>query len=337
MKRWEPLATLVFPLLTVVSLGQNDYWQNVWLSIMLFTLLSVSWNLLAGFTGYISFGHAAFFAIGAYTTGILASPPVWLRLMAAGSFASVGSFLFAFPSLRIRGFVFAMVTLGMAEILHVVTLHGGSLTGGPQGMGVLFGGSQADVLVWAGTATSLVVFGALILPWTSFGRRLVALRGDELTAAALGINVSACKFVMFLLSAFTTGLAGALYALWLRFLEPSDVYSTTRLVAVLAANVFGGMIVPLGPVVGAVLMGALQEFTWVTSPFLHQVVFGLVILGFALWLPQGVLGTMYERQTARIAALVRKSSYDALGDDPYRFPADRLPSVDPPSAGGSLD
>jgi branched-chain amino acid transport system permease protein len=272
--------------------------------VSLLTLLSVSWNLLAGFTGYISFGHSAFFAVGSYAVALSTGMPYWLRLIGSGVIASAVGSLFTLPSLRFRGFVFAMVTLGLSEIMYVLALHGGSFTGGPHGVGVPFGGSQQDVLVMLGIATCLVTMVAVVIPGTDFGRALVALRNDEIAASSVGVNVVLCKFVMFVISAFSTGIAGGIYALWLGYVEPTDVFSTARLVAVLAANLLGGLTVPLGPFFGAVLVGILQEFTWVRSPFLHQAFFGSIILGFALLLPKGLLGALYERRSAQLAARV---------------------------------
>jgi branched-chain amino acid transport system permease protein len=296
----------VYPVTTAIMLGLNDYWQNVWLSVMLFTLLSVSWNMLSGMTGYISFGHAAFFAIGAYTAGILAGYASWIGIAAAGFAAAAFGLIFAAPSLRVRGLYFALATLGMAEILHVIALEWEGLTGGAAGLGVRFAGNQGDVLVLMCIVTSLVVAAALTLPSSRFGQRLIALRGDELAAASLGINTSLHKVAVFLASAFTTGLAGALYALWLAFLEPGDVFSTQRLIAIIAMNIFGGIATPLGPVIGA-LLALLQEAVWAVSPFLHQAFFGLCILVFGLWLPKGIVGVFNERAAGRAAAGARRT------------------------------
>lgn len=305
----------IYPVVTAVALGANDYWQNVWLSVMLFTLLAVSWNLLSGLTGYISFGHAAFFAVGAYTAGLMVAYPVWLSVPAAGIAAALFGLAFAAPSLRVKGLYFALVTLGMAEILHVVTLQWEDLTGGPLGLAVAYKGSQRDMLVLMCIATSLVVGGAVAVPSTRFGRRLIALRGDEIAAENLGIDTARHKTAVFLASASTTGIAGALYALWLGFLEPGDVFSTHRLIAIVAMNIFGGMATPLGAVIGASL-ALLQEAMWAISPFLHQAFFGLCILVFGLWFPKGILGAFEERIARRNAAAARRELEEASSVGP---------------------
>lgn len=307
--KYLPLIVLAFPLLTVVSFTLNEYWRNVWFSIMLFALLATAWNLLAGFTGYISFGHGGLFAVGAYSAANLVSWPIWVVIPMAGLVATVVGIAFALPSLRIKGLFFAILTLGLAQILRVIALNLPDLTGGSLGLVVQNPQSQDSMLIALCIILVPTVLFAVLLPQTNFGRQLIALRSNEVAAAACGINVWKHKMIMFLLSAFATGMGGAVYGTWLGFLEPSDLFSTDRLVAILAMNIFGGLTVPLGPVLGAVILGTLGETTWAALPFLHQAVYGLCILIFGLWIPQGLLGAWRTRSNARAAQASRARLY----------------------------
>jgi branched-chain amino acid transport system permease protein len=300
---------LVFPLITLLTFASNEYWRNVCFSILLFALVATAWNLLAGFTGYISFGHGGLFAVGAYTAANLANWPIWLAIPAAGLVTAAVGVAFAVPSLRTRGLFFAILTLGLSQILLVVVLNLPDLTGGSLGLVVQNTQSQDSMLIALCVILVPTVLLSISLPRTNFGRQLIALRSNEVAAAACGINVWQHKMVMFLLSAFATGMAGAVYGSWLGFLEPSDLFSNDRLVAILAMNIFGGLAVPLGPVLGAFILGSLGEVTWAALPFLHQAVYGLCILIFGIWVPRGVLGAWRARSNARAAEASRARLY----------------------------
>lgn len=298
-KNLSPLAWLVIVLVLLglalfPSLG-NPYAVSLVLSIAMYVALTASWNILAGYCGYVSFGHVVFWGIGAYATVILATKaglPWPAALVAGGGVASLLAVVVAQPILKLSGVYFAISTLALAEAMRVLTSYFRALTGGG-------GGIYMSTPLPLNTAYYLMIAIAAVcvaftytLNFTRFGRSLIAIRENELAAESLGIDTIARKAQAFVVSAFFAGLTGGAYVLNVAFIDPGTAYDISLTLRAIMMAMFGGIGTVLGPVIGAVGFQSLSETLWANFPFIHKALLGALIIALVLLLPQGILTTM---------------------------------------------
>lgn len=295
-RRWLPVLAAVAAVPLVV---RNEYVLNTAVLAGIYIVLTSSLNITNGYTGLFSFGHAAFYGIGAYTAAILATRfgwSFWLTLPAGGAVAAAFGVLLALPTLRLGGIFLALVTIGFQEITYLVTLNWIALTRGPMGIpGVpppaLLGFEVTNnrgfyYIVLALDVLTLFVISRLVT--SRVGRTFVAIREDELAAQASGIAVFAAKVKAFVIATFFAGLAGAVFAHHARFVS-ADSFRLDETFAILTMLIVGGLGSLLGPVVGAVVLVILPE----ASRFLAEyrgVVYGLILIGVILFRPEGIAG-----------------------------------------------
>ena len=274
---------------------------------VIWALLAASWDLLSGYTGQVSFGHAGFFALGAYTAAAASkhlglSP--WLGLALGAAVAAVVGLGTGFPALRLRGHYLALVTLALAELIRLTAQNWLAVTGGPFGIydfGSFTGLSatgipraQAVYLLVAaivGTGVGAMLF---VCRRTRAGRAFRAIREDEVLAESLGINTTVYKLLAFGLSSGLAGLAGTLYAYYIQLVSPTvATAATTSLVIGMA--VFGGLGTIWGPALGALLLYAINEGLRFIGVVYNLVAVGLVIMVFVIFLPRGLAGLRFGR------------------------------------------
>ncbi|GAH94483.1 unnamed protein product, partial [marine sediment metagenome] len=248
----------------------NSYYLNVLVFVGIYSLITIGLSLLMGYTGQISLGHAAFFGLGAYTSGVLSTKfgvSPWLALL-AGIFVTGGiAFLIAAPALKLKGHYLAMATLAFGYIVFIVFNQASSLTGGPSGFGQIprfrLGNFllRSDVhyyyLVW--TLVIVVLLVSLNIIHSRVGRALRSIHEGELTANIMGVNTAKYKIQVFVLSAVYASLAGSLYAHFITFLNPTPFgfHFSIVLVAMVAV---GGMSSVWGAMIGAALLTILPEY-----------------------------------------------------------------------------
>jgi len=268
----------------------------------IWALLAASWDLLSGYTGQISFGHAGFFALGAYAAAAAtkhAGVSPWLGLLVGATIAAAVGLLAGFPALRLRGHYLALVTLGLAEITRLVAQNWLALTGGPFGIHDFrsFPGLPADALAYR-QAMYLVVVALVavsiavmyhVCERTNAGRAFRAIREDEVLAQTLGIGTTRYKLLAFTLSSGFAGLAGALYAYYVQLVSPS-VASAATTSLIIGMAVFGGLGTLWGPVLGALLLYGLYEGLRFVGVVYNLIAVGLVIMVFVIYLPRGLAG-----------------------------------------------
>ncbi len=285
----------------------DEYLRHLLTSSLTLALLALAWNLLGGLAGQISFGHAAFFGLGAYGAGILAKRGVdpWLALCLGAGVALLGGLL-ALPTLRLRGPYFALAMLAYAEVLRNLAILLEGLTGGAAGLfsipglhlpGVDFGAKLPNLYV----ALALLALGAGVafrLRYGPLGLGLAALH-DEEAARAGGVPVFRLKAQALFLSAFLAGLAGAFQALYIRFLEPPYAFSPEWSVYPLVASFLGGRGTVIGPILGtlALYLGAELVVKQVLVRGYHILTGALVVL-VVLGLRRGLLGFLEDRYAA---------------------------------------
>ena len=274
---------------------------------VIWALLAASWDLLSGYTGQVSFGHAGFFALGAYTAAAASkhlglSP--WLGLALGAAVAAVVGFGTGFPALRLRGHYLALVTLALAELIRLTAQNWLAVTGGPFGIydfgsftGLPATGiprAQAVYLIVAAIVGAGVGAMLYVCRRTRAGRAFRAIREDEVLAESLGINTTVYKLLAFGLSSGLAGLAGTLYAYYIQLVSPTvATAATTSLVIGMA--VFGGLGTIWGPALGALLLYAINEGLRFIGVVYNLVAVGLVIMVFVIFLPRGLAGLRFRR------------------------------------------
>jgi branched-chain amino acid transport system permease protein len=293
---WLPVVAAVAALPLFV---RSEYVLNTAVMAGIYVILASSLNITNGYAGLFSFGHAAFYGIGAYTAAILATRLGWpfvLTLPAAALVAAAVGAALAVPTLRLSGIFLALVTIGFQEIAYLVTLNWMSLTRGPMGIpGVpppaLLGWELASnreelYLILGFDLVTLFVLARIVT--SRLGRRFVAIREDELAAEASGVATFRAKVMAFVIATFFAGLAGALYAHHARFVS-ADSFRLDETFVILTMLIVGGMGSLLGPVFGAVLLVILPE----ASRFLAEyrgVVYGVILIAVILLRPEGIAG-----------------------------------------------
>jgi branched-chain amino acid transport system permease protein len=296
--RWFPPAlALTLVLLSVYPLWATGYGIRVMLQLFMWIALAQSWNLISGLTGYVSFGHVAFFGMGSYTTAILVVKGVaWpLAALGGGVMAVVLAFVIGWPCLRLKGPYFAIAMLGLNEVLRVMASYFEGLTGG--GLGLSLPTLDASVRIYyaMGLVAAAVTGLTYLIVTSRFGLRLMTIREDEVAAEAMGINTFQYKIYAFLLSAAAPGIVGGLAARDMGYIEPISVFPLLTTITMIVMVLFGGKGTIWGPVLGAVILFTFQELVWAHFPHAHQVLLGAIIVTVVLVMPRGILGVLQQK------------------------------------------
>ena len=245
----------------------------------------------------LSFGHVAFFGMGAYTTAILVTKLGWPWLLAClggGVMAMVLALVIGWPCLRLKGPYFAIAMLGLNEVLRVIVCYYEGLTGG--GSGLSMPTLHASVpIYYAMGLVALAVTGLTYVITSRFGLRLMTIREDEVAAEAMGIDTFRYKLYAFLLSAAAPGIVGGLAAREQGYIEPTSVFPLITTITMIVMVLFGGKGTIWGPVLGAVLLFTFQEIVWARFIYLHQLFFGGIIVAVVLLMPRGILGVLQQK------------------------------------------
>jgi branched-chain amino acid transport system permease protein len=284
--------------LAVLPLFASGYVISFTIQVFMWIALAGSWNLISGFTGYTSFGHVAFFGVGAYTGALLITRAGWPWLAAslAGCVpAAALALLIGYPCLRLKGPYFAIAMLGLNEVVRALVSYFESFTGGGSGISLPPILSIAPVYYAMGGAAIAVTLLSYLIMTSQFGLRLLSIREDEIAAETMGINTSLMKLYAFLLSALFPGIVGGLYAWYSSYIEPLGVFRLLTTITMIIMCLFGGKGTVLGPVLGAVLLSVFQELVWARFLFVHQAIFGALIVGVVLLMPRGIMGVLQER------------------------------------------
>jgi branched-chain amino acid transport system permease protein len=263
----------------------------------MYAILALSWNVVGGFAGYPSFATAAFFGFGAYTVSVLLNDGVSLALSIAIAF--VASFVLATllgaVLLRLRGHYFAIASLSLVEVLRELTNNATDLTGGGMGLNIpLAAGSgiMADATFFFFTMWGLLLATALMVIAVSaskLGFGLNCIRQNETAANMVGLNATLYKSIAFGLSACFVAAAGGIYAAWVHYIDPSDVFDVLYSVKPIVMALMGGLGSPLGVVSGAFIYLGLEEVVWRNYIQIHSGVLGVLIVMLLLFLPHGVI------------------------------------------------
>ncbi|MGE3680363.1 MAG: branched-chain amino acid ABC transporter permease [Bdellovibrionales bacterium] len=301
---WIGVAVVALAVSTIATFGVNAYLQQLVFYIAINVMLAASLNLVNGFCGQFSLGHAGFMAVGAYVSAMISMdlslfPEPFEQLnypiyaIAGGLCAAVAGFLVGMPSLRLRGDYLAIVTLGFGEIIRVILLNMNSV-GGARGLYGIPGTTSFAACVhaffWAG--------GTVLLLWhlvhSSYGRAFLSVREDEVAAECMGVNTTIVKVKAFVISSFFAGVAGSIFAHTTNALNPAS-FTFLKSVDVVIMVVLGGMGSLSGSIVGAIfvtllpeLLRPLQAYTGVD---LRMVIYSAALVLLMIWRPEGLFGS----------------------------------------------
>ena len=286
LTRGVPLLALYGIVLAGLNLGLiDDYLMATIATLCINIVLAVSLNLITGFTGQFSLGHAGFMAIGAYATGLITIAVPTVPGFIVGLLAALVGFLIGLPTLRLRGDYLAIATLGLAEIIRIV-LNNLEFTNGAAGLAGI-----PQMMDW--NWFFILTVGSVILIRnflrSSHGRNAIAVREDEIAAESIGVDATRAKVLSFTVGAFFGGLAGGMYASYFYFIKP-DTFGFLKSIDILVIVVLGGLGSLSGSVIAAIVLAAistvLQQFTAV-----RMILYALLLVVIMVFRPQGLMGS----------------------------------------------
>jgi branched-chain amino acid transport system permease protein len=305
---------LLFVFIVVYPLVFSLYQTNIMITALIYVMLALGLNIVIGLGGMLHLGYIAFFAVGAYTYGILNSffgIGFWVALPIGAFLATLAGILLALPVLRLRGDYLAIVTLGFAEIVRIVLNNSGRLTGGPQGIGGiprpgLFGIEMR--LSVATTYTYYIIVAAVLLTifvvWrfenSRLGRALVAMGEDDIAAESMGIDLMKTKVTAFALGSLWAGLGGVIFASRTTFINPAS-FTVWQSVIVLSCVVLGGMGSIPGAIVGALGLILIPEYLRAFSDY-RMLMFGAILVIMMVFRPGGLIQKKRKAYTFPVEA-----------------------------------
>jgi branched-chain amino acid transport system permease protein len=328
----RPAALTVLPLIVLalvfgtLPLWTDDYWIRVWTGVAMWAGLAASWNIIGGYAGYISFGHVAFFGIGAYATAILMQPGYdwnfFLTLPVGAVVAGLFALVVGWPTLRLRGAYFAIATWALAEalaqLINTLDFTGGSFglstPGNPSTWFFYYAMLIATILIY------LLVF--LLLERSRFGYKVKAVRDNEAAAQSLGINTTAVKLQAFMLSAALPAVLGGINAYWITFINPQSVLAGDVTDQMVVMVLIGGLGHLWGPALGAFVLYLAS--TWLNAEYggstSYIAMIGALLAIIILFLPDGLVGLFPRVRRMKLFRNMLSPSAVSPGSDPGAAP-----------------
>lgn len=307
------MAALLAAMLVLPALSSDPYVMHVLVVAMIFGIFASAWNLVTGFAGLKTFGHHAFFGLGAYGSALLAmhlglSP--WVTIWLGGLIAAAAGLLIGTPILRIRSMPHvAIVTLGFAEIVRICAANLSGLTRGEMGLWgipqfegftlpvvgrVTFTPADKVSFYYLALAMTVLVLAVIVrLMRSRTGLAMLAMRDGEDAAESLGVNLTRMKLMVFGLSAFIVGIAGALYAHYLSILTPASAVGVDLMISIIAMVLVGGLGTVSGPLAGALVLTVLIEAMRDLENY-RLLGYGALIVAIVMFLPKGLV-TLRQR------------------------------------------
>jgi branched-chain amino acid transport system permease protein len=286
------IAFVVLGVLPIV-VELSPYEHNLLSSSFIMIAGALAWNWMGGFVGQVSFGHAAMFGVGGFVAGRLVlsmhvpSPAAWIGgAVCAGAIALIGH-----PMLRLRGPYFSIATIGFGELARLVFTYWDSFTGGASGLAMPIDSVLKYQLYWWSLALAAVVgLGSYVIRHSSLGLKLLAIKADADAAADVGISTTYYQDLIFVLSGAVVGLSGAMYASYVGFIDPNDMFNFDRSIGFVLVAVIGGVGTSLGPMLGAVVFVLVRTYLLAKYPELYLGLYGLLLILIVLFEPLGLTG-----------------------------------------------
>ena len=293
----------------------SGYWVRVITTIFMYAVISQGINLMSGYMGYLPFGNAMFFGVGAYITAIGMSKGLsFLAVLPLAALTAIlVSILFGLPVLRLRGHYFAIATIGMSGALLAVVQNATEITGGAMGttLPIIDKSPEVTYNYFYLAMFSLMVITSLtiyLVIKSKFGFGIRSIKANEEAANSMGINTTYHKVIAWAISALFTSIAGALYAYWMSFIGPDEVFDIMIAVNTIVIMLIGGAGSILGPIIGAFVISLLSEVVWSTFLEYHLAVLGITIIIIVFFVPKGITGTIADFVKKRELRLRKKVS-----------------------------
>ena len=298
-----PIAIVSILLVLFPLLVESDYYRHIFILTLMWVVIGSSWNLLAGYTGQVSFGHAIFFGTGAYTAGLCVTKlgiSAWWGMLLGGPVALFVGLIIGWICFRLRGPYFALATIAIGEIFRLVATVWTSLTDGMQGILIIQTFRSKIPYYFLALFLAAACIAAVYLVMRSkWGYYFIAIREDQDAAEAMGVSSFRYKSLSLMISSFFTGLAGAFYMNYMGFIDPEVVFSLHYIsVMAILVGIIGGVGTLWGPPLGAFIMVWLQETfrsslfglapRWVSEG--HVLVFGLLVIFVIRYMANGIVG-----------------------------------------------
>jgi branched-chain amino acid transport system permease protein len=300
--RWSTLIVILL-LVAFPVLVPSDYYRHILILALMWVVIGSSWNLLSGFTGQVSFGHAIFFGTGAYAAGLCVTKlgiSAWWGMLLGGPAALLVGLVIGWICFRLRGPYFALATIAIGEIFRLVATVWRNFTDGMQGILIIQTfRSKIPYYYLALTLAAACIYAIYRVLNSKWGYYFVAIREDQDAAEAMGISSFRYKSLSLMISSFFTGLAGAFYMNYMAFIDPHVVFSLHHIsIMAILVGIIGGVGTLWGPPVGAFVMVLLQETfrssffglfpRWVSEA--HVLAFGLLVIFVIRYLANGIVG-----------------------------------------------
>ncbi len=293
----------------------SGYWVRVITTIFMYAVISQGINLMSGYMGYLPFGNAMFFGIGAYVTAIGMSKglPFLVVVPLAAITAILFSIIFGLPVLRLRGHYFAIATIGISGALLSVVQNATEITGGAMGTTLPIIDKSPEItynyfylaMLALMVITTLTIY--LVIK-SKFGFGIRSIKANEEAANSMGINTTYHKVTAWAISALFTSIAGALYAYWMSFIGPEEVFDVMIAVNTIVIMLIGGAGSILGPIIGAFVIELFSEVVWSSFLEYHLAVLGITIIIIVFFVPKGITGTIADFVKKRELRLRKKVS-----------------------------
>ncbi len=315
-----PAAAAVFFIGTGATFVFQEYYFVAGYLILQGLIMATAWNILGGFTGYVNFGAAGFFAMGVYTSVVLytaVDPPLIVVILAASVVCGLLGLGAGYLTLRLSGVYFAIATLAMAIVLETLMVNW-DYVGGSTGAFILTEDPEDPFFTSYNAYLFTLMLGLAIgsvalaryINFSRFGRGLAAIRDDEVAAECAGVPTLRLKLVSTTVMGAMMGVAGALYPYFVTFVEPISAFNLIVAVNAIAMPMIGGTATWAGPVIGALLLGSVQEWTKVNiSSELNLLIVGVLLVGFVALAPKGIVG-LFEQ----LIGWIRKQRDRRRGD-----------------------
>jgi branched-chain amino acid transport system permease protein len=284
------LAVLAAVLLAFVPWIASEVILQFAINALLLATLAQSWNILGGFTGYVSFGNSVFYGLGTYGTAIAMAQfglPFWVGLVIGAAAAVICALIIGIPILRLRGPYFAIATLGLSGAMGAIVSNLG-IAGA--NIGLILPLTRADPMFYELSLALLAVTTGCVA-WLSvsrLGMGMIAIREDEDAADTMGVNTTAYKITALVLASLFTAVAGGIHAYWITFVDPASAFDPTLNVRMVIMAVFGGPGTVFGPVIGSFILSLIYELlaSWISTA--AALLFGVVIVLAVLFMPRGI-------------------------------------------------
>ena len=309
MKFWFGAGVAVLAAVAMAALVKYEYFFFAGYTVLMFVVLATAWNILGGYTGYVNFGTAAFFALGAYSTVLIhkLNPlPIPALILIGGVVSGIVGLGMGYLTLRLRGAFFSIATLALAVVLQTLVVNW-TFVGGSRGAYIIrpatapLIGNYVEYLFLIMLALAVVALtAARVIERSQLGYGFATIRDDEVAAEASGVPTLRLKLVATTISGALMGMAGAPFPYYIGYVEPSSTFGLAYAVNSIAMPMIGGTTSWAGPLIGAILLGVVQQVATVTiSSEVNLLIVGALLVAFVIIAPKGIVGFFQDRSRAR--------------------------------------